>query len=663
MMAESKIELTHRLQREGRWNEASEFRDKVRSEQREAGRPRAEANEEAWSRMAEKFPPLEDPKPGNKEMDDPFFDEVNDSDLPPNLSSGDRNFESDLLWAYHNIDSVVRREDAPSGAAWLLRQWGRDRSTTDKFLNWVAKTHLRNRDKDERMRDDGRRQFELLSLFDDIREAHPKVTVAEALNRRTKRAPNGITLVVQNNSRARLTRLANECGFRVLSDMRSEVLDRWMRDRLADGMTPANLNEFRNELVIFANWCIRNKRLLVNPVNDVPKLDATANPGRKRRSMTEAELVKLLRVARWRPLAEFGRLSVNKQAEDDNAASAVTEGKSKRRKWTYSALTLDDLEAAVDRARERLKGNPEFIAQQERLGEERALIFKTLVLTGLRKGELAAVTVGHFEHNGPMPVIVMNSDQTKNRQRAEIPLRADLADDLRKWLGSLHNARHGVSDTSGERIALTFQRDAGDALPLDTRLFRVPKGLVRILNRDLKTAGISKRDERGRTIDVHALRHSFGTLLSKGGVAPRTAQAAMRHSTIDLTMNTYTDPKLLDVQGALDSLPSLPLGSHPNGKEKQRAQATGTEGASNWPPDLVAATVAVATGFRGHSESFPVIASENADRRMTRNANDETLAKSSEKALFAGFANKAFPVERKGVEPSTSALRTQRSPN
>ncbi|MCX7409352.1 MAG: hypothetical protein NTZ32_14835 [Planctomycetales bacterium] len=33
-------------------------------------------------------------------------------------------------------------------------------------------------------------------------------------------------------------------------------------------------------------------------------------------------------------------------------------------------------------------------------------------------------------------------------------------------------------------------------------------------------------------------------------VTPRTAQDAMRHSNIDLTMNVYTDPKLLDVQGA-----------------------------------------------------------------------------------------------------------------
>ena len=33
----------------------------------------------------------------------------------------------------------------------------------------------------------------------------------------------------------------------------------------------------------------------------------------------------------------------------------------------------------------------------------------------------------------------------------------------------------------------------------------------------------------------------------------------MRHSNIELTMQVYTDPKLLDVLGAIDSLPQLPL--------------------------------------------------------------------------------------------------------
>ena len=43
------------------------------------------------------------------------------------------------------------------------------------------------------------------------------------------------------------------------------------------------------------------------------------------------------------------------------------------------------------------------------------------------------------------------------------------------------------------------------------------------------------------------------------GVPPRVAQAAMRHSSIHLTMNVYTDPTLLDVGGAINALPDLSL--------------------------------------------------------------------------------------------------------
>jgi hypothetical protein len=56
----------------------------------------------------------------------------------------------------------------------------------------------------------------------------------------------------------------------------------------------------------------------------------------------------------------------------------------------------------------------------------------------------------------------------------------------------------------------------------------------------------------------------------------RTTQAAMRHSDPKLTANVYTDPKLLDVRGALDALPSLPLDRGPT-VERERARATGTD--------------------------------------------------------------------------------------
>src|SRR4029450_12170151 len=107
--------------------------------------------------------------------------------------------------------------------------------------------------------------------------------------------------------------------------------------------------------------------------------------------------------------------------------------------------------------------------------------------------------------------------------------------------------------------------------------------------------------ERGRTLDVHALRTTFGTLLSKGGVPLRTAQAAMRHSDPSLTANVYTDPKLLDVHGALDALPRLPLHTHKNPTPEQ---ARGT-GFGSYVRSSVALPVALNADASGHTVAFP----------------------------------------------------------
>jgi len=125
-----------------------------------------------------------------------------------------------------------------------------------------------------------------------------------------------------------------------------------------------------------------------------------------------------------------------------------------------------------------------------------------------------------------------------------------LAAELRDWLAEKLVVAQAEARLRGVRVPLT--------LPSKTRLFDVPDKLSKILNRDLKAAGIAKRDDRGRTLDVHALRHTFGTLLSVSGVAPRVAQAAMRHSKLDLTMTVYTDDRMLDVAKAVAALPAIP---------------------------------------------------------------------------------------------------------
>ena len=75
------------------------------------------------------------------------------------------------------------------------------------------------------------------------------------------------------------------------------------------------------------------------------------------------------------------------------------------------------------------KVSPEVRQRLEWLGRERVLIYKTLVLTGLRKGELTSLTIGQLEFDGPVAYAVLRAADEKSGQGAEIPLRDDLAAD------------------------------------------------------------------------------------------------------------------------------------------------------------------------------------------------------------------------------------------
>ncbi len=282
--------------------------------------------------------------------------------------------------------------------------------------------------------------------------------------------------------------------------------------------------------------------MIHNPFTDLPRADQNVARKHQRRALTEAELLLLLRATRLRPLAEYGREITPVEGDPERPPKS-------RATWKREPLTIDRIDAAVQRARETLKDNPDLITQPERTGHERALIYKTLALTGLRKGELSSLTVGQLELDGPVPYAVLNAADEKNRKGSDIPLRADLASELSAWLTERLTKLQDQARTLGQPIPAR--------LPPSMPLFNVPSGLTRIFDRDLAVAGIPKRDERNRVVDVHALRVTFGTHLCAAGIPLRTVQAAMRHSKPELTANVYTDPKLLDVAGAIDALPVL----------------------------------------------------------------------------------------------------------
>ena len=164
----------------------------------------------------------------------------------------------------------------------------------------------------------------------------------------------------------------------------------------------------------------------------------------------------------------------------------------------------------------------------ERLsGRDRADLYAFLAGTGLRINEVRQLDLAYLDLDGPVPVVRLSAATTKNGKEALIPLRADLVTMLRRRLQT-----RGYSE----------------------KVFDIPSDLIRRFHGDCKRAGIARRDGRGRQVDLHALRTTFGTNLARAGVPPKAAQILMRHSDIRLTMGVYTDPALFDLQGAVESI-------------------------------------------------------------------------------------------------------------
>ena len=338
----------------------------------------------------------------------------------------------------------------------------------------------------------------------------------------------------RDNVERYLRRIINECGLARLSDMTATAVEAWMMKQEASGMGARTLNVARSAVVAFAAWCRKTRRLVSNPMRDLPRADESSDRRRKRRALTQRDFRLLLDVARRRPVLE---------------AMTVRRGR--------------DAGKPKANVRESVKD------ELRRLGWERALIYKTFVMTGLRKKELASITVGQAVLDGPKPHLILHGKDAKNGKAARIPLTAELAADLRAWVADrLERTRHAASE-AGTSIPL--------ALPPAEKLLHVPMALVKILNRDLKLAGIPKIDARGRAIDVHSLRHTFCTWMQMAGVAGRKTQAAMRHSSRALTDDVYTDEESLEVAQAVEmAMPSLSL-EICVAKEAQTV-ATGTSG-------------------------------------------------------------------------------------
>ncbi len=178
-------------------------------------------------------------------------------------------------------------------------------------------------------------------------------------------------------------------------------------------------------------------------------------------------------------------------------------------------------------------------------GYERALLYRFAAYTGLRANEIRNLTASSFDFDNF--TVKVKAAYSKRRREDIISLRKDTTEAMRELLKNKTPNAKAFDLPSKYRMA----------------------DMVRA---DLEDAGIDWQDNGDGVIDFHSLRHSTASLLAASGVNPKTAQAIMRHSDINLTMSRYTHIFRGAESEAVESMPDF------SSQGRQRQVATGTDG-------------------------------------------------------------------------------------
>jgi len=174
----------------------------------------------------------------------------------------------------------------------------------------------------------------------------------------------------------RVRRIVAGCDTEKLADIDAEAVQSFLRSlRKTENIGHRTYNHYLQAADAFLNWCVATKRLLVNPLIGIARLNTEVDVRRKRRALTADEVSKLVSAAR------------------------------------QSGVRV-----------------------QRFTGEQRARIYLLSYMTGLRKGEIASLTPRSFNLNAAPPTLTVEAIASKHRRKDVLPLHPDLVVMLRDWL-------------------------------------------------------------------------------------------------------------------------------------------------------------------------------------------------------------------------------------
>ena len=156
-------------------------------------------------------------------------------------------------------------------------------------------------------------------------------------------------------------RVFSECNMYNLRDIATLPIEHWLAERMTEGIAPRTRNSYLQAVRGFCRWCVSSSRLPDDPTARIEKLDDKADSRRNRRSMTAEELERLLYVARWRPLAERGRLSEAKSPDERNK---------RRDTWRLVPLTAATFDSAIEKRGSVLRRNQKLSHNSKHSGDK-----------------------------------------------------------------------------------------------------------------------------------------------------------------------------------------------------------------------------------------------------------------------------------------------------
>ncbi len=381
-----------------------------------------------------------------------------------------------------------------------------------------------------------------------------------------------------------MKRLFDACRFTYWNDINASGLMASLKEMRDGGKASAyTSNMYLTAAKSFCGWMVRDGRAVVSPLDHLQGVNARAAVTRERRALSLEEI-----------------------------------------RWLLDATRRGPERAGMG-------------------GEERALLYRLVIETGLRSNEVASLTRGSFDLEAR--TVTVSAADSKHRREDVLPIRADMAAALEGFLR--------LKAPAAKAFGMTRNRPMSEAVKADLRSARAAylkaASAPQERRQRARTSFCAYKDGSGRVCDFHGLRHTAGSLLAAAGVHPKTAQTIMRHSDINLTLSRYTHTFREQESAAVESLPDLDKA--PAG---EAAKATGTDGAADSLPDFLPVYLPrrESSGDIDSARMIqPALKGGEAGTRMDAKFQADLKGKRMEPGAGIGPATCALRMRRSTVEP------------